>query len=153
MQFLLRLYFLLAIGLSAVAAEPLPLITKLGDHTLAEGLRLIVRERGADPIEFTIARKFPDGTKTESGFSPLAAPGNPFVFCWVLDKKRLWVASQEVTGYIDFSSLPAESPKESSSHSNLIHSSSSVPAKLVAEMPVAFRKAAAKWFRVAADNK
>jgi len=153
MNLIFRFSVLIAICISAVAAEPPPLITSLGEHPLAEGLRLIVRDRKPDPIEFTIARKFPDGTKTENSLSPLAAPGQPFVFCWVPDKKRLWVASADVTGYVDLSNLPSESPKESSSQSNLIHRTSSVPAKLVAEMPANFRDAAAKWFTVAADSK
>jgi hypothetical protein len=143
----------LALALPAIAAEPLTLITTLGEHTLAKGLRLIVRERRTDPLEFTIARTFPDGTSTASSMSPLAAPGQPFVFCWVRDRKRLWVASPEATGYVDLFSLVTDELKESRSESTLIHHSTTVPASLVAEMPPSFRDAAAKWFRVATEEK
>ncbi|HEX8311207.1 MAG TPA: hypothetical protein VF614_07825 [Chthoniobacteraceae bacterium] len=88
MKLILSLFALAALSRSIAAAELPPLITTYGEHVLADGLRLIVTDRGTDPVQLTISREFPDGTSTASSHSPVAAAGQPFVFCWVLEKKR-----------------------------------------------------------------
>lgn len=48
------LALLVSLSLRAAAEEQLALITTLGDHTLAPGLRLLIRENGSDPLSYTI---------------------------------------------------------------------------------------------------
>jgi len=139
----------IALNISALAAEPPPLISSAGEHILSDGLRLIIVDRGDGPIQCTVARKYPDQTSAETGYSPLADSGQPFVFCWDLSSRRLWVASQIVVGYINFLRLPSETPKDFSDHGNLTRGAISLPAELVAEMPANFRAATSQWFRVA----
>lgn len=138
----------MALNLSTLAVEPPPLIRSAGEHLLADGLRLIIVDRGDGPIRWTVARKFADQTSAETGRSPLADSGQPFVFCWDVSTKRLWVASQEVVGYVNFLRLPSETPKDFSDHGNLLYGNSPVSAELAAEMPAHFRVAASPWIRV-----
>src|SRR3954463_10649968 len=102
----------IALIISALATEPLPLISSAGEHILSDGLRLIIVDGGDRPIQCTVARKYRDQTSAETGYSPLADSGQPFVFCWDLSSRRLWVASQIVVGYINFLRLPSETPKD-----------------------------------------
>jgi hypothetical protein len=143
----------IALTISAFAAEPPSLITATGEHVLADGLRLIVADRGDGTVRWTVARKFPDQTSSETAYSPLAATGEPFVFCWDLLAKRLWVASPEVVGYLSFVRLPTETPRDFSEQGNLIYGSTPVPADIVAQMPEHFRAAAAKWIRTATNSR
>jgi hypothetical protein len=137
-------------------AEPTRLITTLGEHALSADITLRINERGADPLSFTVARRFADGTSTESGFGPLAEPGKPFVLCWQPDRKRLWAASALVIGHVDIRDIREQDDKVAASNESNAKGSMNftlnISPEQAAEMPAEFRAAASSWV-VISDGK
>jgi hypothetical protein len=134
-------------------AGPTRLITTLGDHVLSPGITLRIEERGADPLHFTIARRFSDGTSTESGFGPLAESGKPFVLCWQPDRKRLWAASAIVIGHVDIREQDDKDAASNQSNSaGDMNFTLNISPERAAEMPAEFRAAASSWV-VISDGK
>ena len=134
--------------------EPTRLITTLGEHALSSGITLRIEERGADPLHFTIARRFADGTSTESGFGPLAEPGKPFVLCWQPDRKRLWAASAIVIGHVDIREQNDKDAASNQSNSEgEMNFTLNISPERAAEMPVEFRAAASNWVVIADVKK
>jgi hypothetical protein len=152
-SFLFPLLLLLPL-LPAVGAEPLPLITTLGEHALTPGITLRVEERGKDPLSFTIARRRADGTSSESGYSPLADLGKPFVLCWQPDKKRLWVASATVIGHVEISDQIGKPGEPNQSNAKAVMNfTMKISRERAAEMPPEFRTAADKWLTITDAKK
>ena len=134
-------------------AEPTLLITTLGEHALSEDITLRIEERGADPLHFTVARRFADGTSTESGFGPLAEPGMPFVLCWQPDRKRLWAASAMVIGHVDIREQDdKDAPSNQSNSAGDMNFTLNISPERAAEMPAEFRAAASSWVAIS-DGK
>jgi hypothetical protein len=134
-------------------AAPTRLITTLGEHALSENITLRIEERGTDPLHFTVARRFADGTSTESGFGPLAEPGEPFVLFWQPDRKRLWAASAMVIGHVDIREQDDKDAASNQSNSaGDMNFSLNISPERAAEMPAEFRAAARSWM-VISDGK
>ena len=152
-SFLFPLLLLLLV-LPAVGAELSSLITTLGKHVLTPGITLRIKERGKDPLGFTIARRFADGTSSESSYSPLADRGEPFVLCWQPDKKRLWLASARVIGHVEISDQPGKpgEPKQSNAKADM-NFTMTISRERAAEMPAEFRTAAGKWLTITDAKK
>lgn len=139
--------------MASAMKEPSLLITTLGEHALSEDITLRIEERGADPLHFTIARRFADGTSTESGFGPLAEPGKPFVLCWQPDRKRLWAASAMVIGHVDFREQDdKDAASNQSNYEGDMNFTLNISPEQAAEMPAEFRAAASSWV-VMSDGK
>lgn len=149
---ILWLLWLLASPVAGAASNPL--ITTLGEHALAPGITLRVEERGKDPLGFTIARRFADGTGSESGYSPLADPGEPFVLCWEPDKKRLWLASARVIGHVEISDQHGQAgePNQSKATGDM-NFTMKISRERATEMPAEFRAAASKWIIITDGKK
>lgn len=135
-------------------AEPTRLFTTLGEHALSSDMTLRIEERGADPLHVTIARRFADGTSTESGFGPLAEPGKPFVLCWQPDRKRLWAASATVIGHLDLREKDEKDAASKLSNSEgEMNFTLHISPERAAEMPTEFRAAASNWLVISDVKK
>ncbi len=143
------LFALLTLG--AIAAEPPPLISALGEYKVAPQWRVIFEQKGKDPIAVWLEFKEDEGMSSAESYSPVADIGEPFVACWDAKRKRVWISSAKGTGYLEKTITPAKGDalRQVSGQTSHFATGVTIPAAVLAEMPADFRRAAAKWFPVA----
>jgi hypothetical protein len=113
-----------------------------GEHLLSASLTLFIEPvdrsaGGQGQRGYRIRKSNADGTKDERSHSPLARGDEPFVAFYDTVAARLWFGSPSVLAWHDTRDLAQRSGWVNSDD---------IPKEIAANLPKAFRAAAARWY-------